>query len=349
MKPIGCILTALVLGALAAAPAWAAATADRAVTIATQSRDRVESSGAMLKDASRTLFEDFAARTAALQNLIDTRKALESSGLLDKGDPDGEARKAHINASILVEVGALKDVCDENLDELLSALDSYDKSVAQSVIDSQSTRSINSNYELKIGQYLKAEQIRFEQAEDRARKLLEEYRLATDEQARQRILNHYKRAKVHVDRIGQRRTLYETRAKVARVNQQLTARVRDELRNKGNDIARDFRNMLAQLYGTFSRVTPVVETGDVGTGAALAGLGFSNLSEIEQTLSVVNDSIAKLSHLLDDMATEVVGSLGEVSFIDAPEVTTDTFSVEEEMEYLRRQRQAWQKIKEVQS
>jgi hypothetical protein len=349
MKPIISVLTALVFGALAATPSSAATTADRAVTIAAQSRDRVESSGAMLKDASRTLFEDFAARTATLQTLIDTRNALEKSGLLDADEPEGAARKGHINAKILAEVGALKEVCDRNLGELLAALDSYDQSVAQSVIDSQATRSINSNYELKLRQYLTAEQGRFEKAEVQARRLLEEYRLATDELSRQRILDRYKRAKQRLDRTAQRRTLYETRAKVAQVNQQLTAKVRDQLRMNGNEIPRRFRAMLAALYGTFSRVTPAIESGGINTPAALARLGFSNLSEIDETLSVVNASIGKLNELLDGMVEEVAGGLGKVAFIDDPEVTTDTFSVEEEMEYLRNQRQAWQKVKEVKS
>ncbi len=39
--------------------------------------------------------------------------------MLDKKDPLGRARKANIDARIILEVGALKDVCDKNLDPLL--------------------------------------------------------------------------------------------------------------------------------------------------------------------------------------------------------------------------------------
>ena len=50
---------------------------------------------------------------------------------------------------------------DKNIDKLLDSLDSFDRAVADSVVDTQATRSINSNYELALNQYLKQERKTF--------------------------------------------------------------------------------------------------------------------------------------------------------------------------------------------
>jgi hypothetical protein len=126
--------------------------ADRAVEIAKRSRDRVERNSNNLKASSQAVFTEFAERTATLQKLMDTRNALEAAGFLTKGDPEGDARRAHINGRILTEVGELKKVCDKNLDSLLFSLESFDAAVADSLVDTQATRSINSNYELTLDQ-----------------------------------------------------------------------------------------------------------------------------------------------------------------------------------------------------
>ncbi len=72
------------------------ANADRAVQIARQSRDLVEASSKGVQSASENLFRQFAQRTLALQKMLDTRRELEAAGFLNKNDPDGSARLAHI-------------------------------------------------------------------------------------------------------------------------------------------------------------------------------------------------------------------------------------------------------------
>ncbi len=160
---LGCIMYVLVfyMQIAIASQNLTSMSADRAVEIARNSRDRVERNGKTLKATSQAVFKEFADRTVALQKLIDTRKELADAGFLTKGDPAGDARRAHINAKILTEVGELKKVCDQNLDNLLYALDTFDMAVADSLVDSQATRSINSNYGLALDQYLKHEKARF--------------------------------------------------------------------------------------------------------------------------------------------------------------------------------------------
>ena len=317
--------------------AWA----DRAVEIARQARDRVEYSGKSLQSASQTLFSEFAQTTVELQRLIDVRQNLEASGLLAKGDVDGDARRAHNNGKILLEVSELKEVCDTNLTTMLTALEQFDQAVADSLVDSQATRSINSNYELALYQYLKQGKTHYQDAAADAESALQSYQAETDERVKSRLLKRYQRAKKRLIQINQRRNLYEARLKVAAVNQQVSGVVRQRIREQGNDIPSRFREVMAGIYNTFAKITPIAEFGGTGNPEVLGAIGFENLGELRSTLDVVDGAIGKLGSVLDDMVTDVTGALSGIQVIDGNGSTSGTLSVEEEMGFLRQQREAW--------
>jgi hypothetical protein len=335
---------ALLLSTAAAAPARASysGSPDRAVQIARKSRTRVERSGDEVKKSSRALFKEFADRTAALQELLDTRQQLEDSGLLDKKDPAGAARRAHINGKILMEVGKLKTACDTNLSDLLRSLDRFDEAVAESLVDSQATRSINTNYELALSRFMKDEKVRFQEASVQARKALEAYQDAENPKEKKRLLKRYNRIKRRLLQIEQRRRLYEARVKVAAMNQQFAELVREKIRAEGSDISSEFRDLLANLYNVFAKITPVAEVGGTGTPELMANLGFPNVEELRNTLAVVNDATDKLGGVLDGMVNDVMAGLGEIRVVNTSGINSDNLSVDEEMEFLRQARIHWQ-------
>jgi hypothetical protein len=346
-------VTAMLLMALLAlscwmAPAWAAlnptgVSADRAVEIARQARDRVERSGKSLQGSSQSLFKEFAERTVELQKLLDARRQLEESGLLAKGDPDGDARRAHINGQILIEVGELKKACDRHLTGMLAALEHFDRAVADSLVDSQATRSINSNYELALDQYLQKGQSHYQDAAGDAETALQAYQNASDERVKSRMLKRYQRAKQRLQQIAQRRQLYQARLQAAAMNQQISGMIREKIRLEGSDIPTRFREVMAAIYNTFAKITPIAELGGTGTPELLGNLGFANLSEVRETLDLVDGAIGKLGTVLDDMVNDVMAGLGEIRVVgDSGGSSGASFSVEEEMEFLRSQRDAWQ-------
>jgi tetratricopeptide (TPR) repeat protein len=315
--------------------------ADRAVEIAKRSRDRVERHSEGLKSSSHAMFKEFAERTVSLQKLIDTRQQLEKAGFLKKKDPEGDARRAHINGKILTEVGALKKVCDDHLQDLLLALDTFDEAMAQSLVDSQATRSINSSYEIALEQYRQKEKIRFEQAAEDARKALDVYQDAADEQLKARNFDRYRRAKKRLLQIDQRRKLFETRIKTARMNQEISRLLRAKIRKEGAHMPSKFRGVMSDLYTIFAKVTPVVEMGGTGSPEIYANMGFPNLEELHDTLDIVDSSVDKLGEVLDDMVNDVLIGLGQIKVVEDKAAVGETLSVEEEMEFLRRQRQSW--------
>ena len=329
-------------GIAQAALSQAEGTADRAVQIARQSRERVERNGKRLKASSHGLFKEFAARTVELQKLIDTRGQLEKAGLLTKGDPEGDIRRANINARIIKEVGELKKVCDGNLDSLLQSLDTFDEAVSSSLVDTQATRSINSNYELSLEQYLKQEKNRFDKAALDARTTLDAYRDAGgDEALKKRLLRKYNRAKKRVLQIAQRRKLYEARIKASEMNQKISGLIREKIREDGHIIAGKFRQVMADLYNTFAKIVPIAEIGGTGSPGMLSNLGFSNVEEVHKTLDIVDGAIDKLGNVLDDMVNDVLTGLGEIRVVNDSIVEGKSFSLEEEVEFLSRQREAW--------
>lgn len=316
-------------------------TPDRAVQIAKKSRSRVERSGKDVKISSQVLFQEFADRTVALQELLDTRNQLESAGLLDKDDPEGAARRAHLNGKILMEVGELKKSCDQNLDDLLRALDRFDASVAASLVDSQATRSINTNYELALSRYMKDEKIRFEEASGTAQEALEAYQEAGNEKEKKRLLQKYNRIKRRLIQVEQRRRLYESRVKVASMNQQFSGLVREKIRAEGSDISNQFRDLLANLYNVFAKITPVAEIGGTGTPELMANLGFPNVEELRNTLAVVSAATDKLGGVLDEMVNDVLAGLGEIRVVNTNGINGEALSVDEEMDFLRQARLNW--------
>ncbi len=318
-------------------------TPDRAVQIAKKSRSRVERSGNDVKMSSQLLFQEFADRTVALQELLDTRKQLESAGLLDKDDPEGVARRAHLNGKILMEVGQLKKACDQNLGDLLRALDRFDGSVAASLVDSQATRSINTNYELALSRYMKDEKSRFEEASGVAQKALEAYQDAGDDKEKKRMLQKYNRIKRRLMQVEQRRRLYEARVKVAAMNQQFSGLVREKIRAEGSDISNQFRDLLANLYNVFAKITPVAEVGGTGTPELMANMGFPNVEELRNTLAVVSDATNKLGGVLDEMVNDVLAGLGEIRVVNTTGISGEALSVDEEMDFLRQARLNWDK------
>ena len=315
---------------------------DRAVQIAKKSRSRVERSGNEVKVSSQALFQEFSDRTVALQELLDTRKQLENAGMLDKDDPEGKARRAHINGKILMEVGQLKKACDANLETLLRSLDRFDASVAASLVDSQATRSINTNYELALSRYMKDEKSRFSEASKNAQIALEAYQDAETPRDKKRTLQRYNRIKRRLLQVEQRRKLYEARIKVAGMNQQFANLVREKIRAEGSDISTQFRDLLANLYNVFSKITPVAEVGGTGTPELMANMGFPNVEELRNTLAVVGDATDKLGGVLDDMVDDVLSGLGEIRVVNTNGINSEALSVDEEMDFLRQARLNWQ-------
>ena len=82
------VMAVMSMPAIGNASLGSSSSPDRAVQIAKKSRSRVERSGNEVKVSSQALFQEFSDRTVALQELLDTRKQLESAGMLDKDDPE---------------------------------------------------------------------------------------------------------------------------------------------------------------------------------------------------------------------------------------------------------------------
>jgi hypothetical protein len=315
--------------------------ADRAVEIAKKSREKVERSGKMLQSSSNDLFKAFAESTVELQKLMDAREQLDQAGFLSKDDPEGKARRAHINAKILTEVGQLKLICDQNLDNLLQSLDSFDRAVADSVVDTQATRSINSNYELALNRYLKQERKSFDQTMKNAEEALAAYQDSTDPAEKKQLKKKYDRIKKRMVKIAQRRKLFESRIKVAQMNQQITGLIRDKIRQDGAEIPEKFRSVMSGLYTLFAKIVPVAEAGGTGSPDYLANMGFSNLTELNNTLGVVESSIAKLDGVLDNMVNDVLNGFDGIQIVDETGMTGAALSVEDEMDFIYSQRDQW--------
>jgi len=316
---------------------------DRAVEIAKQSRDRIEASGNMLKASSGEMFSEFAVRTGELQKLLDTRERLDQAGMLDKDDPMGRARRSNINARVITEVGKLKQVCDNNLDKLLMSLDAFDRAIADSIVDTQSTRSMNSNYELILKNYKASEMKRFDVAAATAETLLEEMRATSDPAVKERLAKKFDRVKRRIKQIRQRRLLYESRLKVAAMNQKISDRVRDKIRSQGNDVPAKFRTVMSNLYTAFYKIIPVAETGGTGFVDSLADFGFGGMKELSETLNIVEASTEKLDKVLDRMVNDVMGGLDDIQVIDDVAVKSGAISYEREIEFLSKERAAWDK------
>lgn len=332
-------LAVLVLTAAQAVDAGFASAADRAVEIARRSRDRIESSGTLLKESSRKMFSEFAVRTGSLQKLLDTRARLEKAGMLDKKDPLGRARKANIDARIILEVGALKDVCDKNLDPLLSSLESFDRSVAESIVDTQATRSISDNHELSLKTYKSSESERFARAAAAAEDLLDRIQNTDDTNLKERLLAKYHRVKNRIRAINQRRVLYETRLKIAAMNQVLSDRTRANIRKHGAAIPQKIVDVMSDLNNIFLKLVPVAEAGGTGFADTMSSIGFTELKQLSETLDIVSDSTKKLNRVIDGMVKEVLKGFDGIQQVDDETVSNGgACSHEKEMEFIRKER-----------
>lgn len=319
-----------------------AGAADRAVEIARQSRDRVESSGSLLKASSKKMFSEFAVRTGELQKLLDTRERLENAGMLSKDDPLGKTRRANINARIILEVGKLKEVCDQNIDPLLLSLESFDRAIAESIVDTQATRSINDNHELSLKNYKKTELERFNQAAATAENLLDRIRTTDDPVMKKRLLAKYNRVKDRIRQIRQRRVLYESRLKIAGMNQRLSEKTREKIREHGEEIPKKFIHVISNLNYAFNKIVPIAETGGTGFADSLSSVGFSNLKALSETLDIVSASTEKLDGVLNDMVNDVLEGLDGIKTVDDDALPTGgSISYEKEIEFIGKERAAW--------
>jgi len=310
------------------------AASDPAVQIAKQAKNNVEHSGKHLQYTSDKVFKAFALKTNELQQLLDTRRNLEQTGLLDTSDPLGQARKRHINAKIVENIAELKTICDGNLDQLMQALDQFDQTVVQSIAQSQATRSINTNYELNLKQYMRKAKKRFDAAMKDATTYLQQC-----EQDKNNIAcENYKRARFRIERILERKKLYETRMAVVSNNQVLSDSIRKQIKDKGFVISSRLRQLIAKLYVTFSKVTPVT----IGYGEHnFSNMQFGQLDNFSQALEIVDNSVTKLNKVLDSMVNDVVGGLGKITEIDGKFVHGANLSTENELLRLQKYRSEW--------
>lgn len=315
--------------------------ADRAVEIAKQSRDRIETSGNMLKESSQAMFTEFAERSGELQRLLDTRERLEQAGLLSRDTAEGRARRAHINARVISEVGRLKDVCDNHLDPLLTSLGAFDQAISESIVDTQATRSISDNHELKIKNYKKAELRRFNQAAEAAEELLNQIRNEQDPRIKRQLVDRYRRVKNRLRQIQQRRNLYENRLRIAAMNQVLSDKTREKIREHGDDIPKKFIAVISNLNNAFYKVVPVAETGGTGFADSLSGFGFSNLKKLSETLDIVSASTQKLDGVLNEMVNDVLKGLDGIQHVEGETFNAEVMSYEKEMEFIGKERAAW--------
>jgi len=313
------------------------ATIDRAVQIARKAKNNVEYRGKHLKAISDKVFREFALKTSELQKLLDTRKHLDQAGLLDSNDHMGKLRKRNLNAKIIANIGELKEICDNNIDALLSALDTFDRTVVQSIVDSQATRSINTNYELNLKEYIKRSSVRFDNAMQEAEKLLYDCNNGKDK----RSCEKYNRSKLRLQRINETKKLYQTRMIVTTNNQKVSEAIRDQIKSKGFRISSKLRQLLTKLYITYSKVSPITVSDFGDSSSKFDSINFNELDAFSNQLEVVDSSITKLNGVMDSMVNEVIGGLGNISEVNGKFVNAAQISTEEELIFLQKLKKEW--------
>jgi len=125
------------------------------------------------------------------------------------------------------------------------------------------------------------------------------------------------------------------------MNQQITGLIRDKIRQDGAEIPEKFRSVMSGLYTLFAKIVPVAEAGGTGSPDYLANMGFSNLTELNNTLGVVESSIAKLDGVLDNMVNDVLNGFDGIQIVDETGMTGAALSVEDEMDFIYSQRDQW--------
>ena len=310
---------------------------DKAIRIIKKSHDRMERSSQNLMASTKPLFQEFAERSVELSKLIDARKELDEAGLLVKGDPDGDARRIHIDARILTETGELKKFCDSHLAGILTSLANYDRAVVNSVADSQATRSMIGNRELAMEQYIAKRSAAYAEAIQDASATLEALQNETDPAKKKRLQRKYNSSKKRLNRHEQKKQLYESRLKMAENTEKLSKLMRDNIRDSGTEISETLRGQLLELYQAFENAVAIVEVGPEMMSSGSYDL--ASMNELKQMANITGPSITKLSNMLGQMTDDMINQLTN-GFENAAIKSGEEFSIEEEMNFLRTARES---------
>ncbi len=279
---------------------------DRAVEITKRAREDVNRSGKQLVSSSKDFFQAFAAKTSDLQNIIDTKKALNNSGMLKSN----EAIEPNLNARFMVAVGELKEASDKHLLQLRRSLEIFEEAIAKAITNTQDVKSINSNYELALKEFKKGKAKKYERAEKRAMEMLEDCN-----QGDKHACNRYKRLEDRLMGISQQVKVYQSKVKIAQINQQLSSGVRNKIKNEGPEIAYKLRNILTQLYASFHKIADIVGLGGPDLKNAITKGIFGGLStdELSANLNLATEAVEKLSVTIDSIVDSILVSLGDIA------------------------------------
>ncbi len=309
---------------------------DRAVEISKRARESVNRSGKQLVSSSKAFFQAFAANTSKLQEIIDTKKALKNSGMLDSN----EAIEPNLNARFMVAVGELKEACDKHILELKRSLEIFEESIAKAIVNTQDVKSINSNYELALKEFKKHEQKKYDKAEKKAMGVLE-----ACNQGDKHACNRYRSMKGKLMSISQQVRLYQTKVKIAQMNQRLGAAMRNKIKNDGPEIAYKMRNVLTHLYASFHKIADIMEVGGPDLKRAITHGIWGGLStdELNENLDLAIESIEKLNSTIDTMVDSILADLDGVQSPTegiSSGLSGAQVNAEEELESLSRLRQS---------
>ena len=271
-------------------------TLDRAINIVNRSKQKIEQSGEIVKKTTDEFGKSFAEKVGEIQYLIDVKKDLERKGELD------HLTRRVIDGYILLKIGELKESTDKHLPSLLSALDHFDRTVSGVVIDILDTGYINANYKLDYKQLLEREKRHFNKAYNEAEELLQKC-----DDGDQNACERYRRVRMKLERMRQRKTLYDMRIRVAILNQKITERIRDTIKEEGGGIGAKFRNSLSKLYLAYSKVTPLVHFWEQA-----GALSIPTLTKLSENLEILDLSIGKLVDVVDGIVEGVLKDLGKI-------------------------------------
>ena len=309
---------------------------DRAMEISKRAREDVNRSGKQLVSSSKAFFSAFAAQTSELQNILDTKKSLKKAGMLKSN----EEIEPNLNARFMVSVGELKKACDKHMLQLKRSLEIFEETIAKAISSTQDVKAINSNYELALSEFTKHEMKKYDTAEKKAMEMLEACNSGDKHSC-----NRYRSLKNRLMSISQQVRLYKTKVKIAQMNQQLSAAMRDKIKNEGPEIAYKLRNVLTQLYASFHKIADIMEVGGPDLKRALTEGIFGGLStdELNSNLDLATQSIEKLGMAIDSIVDSILGDLGSMQ---SPTegirsgLSGTQMSTEEELNSLSRLRQS---------
>jgi len=292
-------------------------TPDRAIRIIQQNKQKVEQSGKILKKTTDEFGKEFAEKIGEIQFLINLKRDLERQGELD------QPRRQVIDGQILVKLGELKKITDKHLPSLLSTLDYFDRTVAEAVIDTQAARSINTDYKFNYKQYLEMEKRRFDETYRKAEEVL---RMCNE--GNENACERYRRIRMRLERMAQRKALFDMRIRVATLNQIISEKIRNTIKNEGGAIGSKFRNTLKKLYLVYLKATPLVYW-----WRSNEGFSVQTLEKLSSNLQILDDSIEKLLVVIDRIVDNLLRDLSNVK--ELPQLSdTKILSTEEELKRL---------------